>query len=73
MILDLFGLTLCCYVGQLGVEKPHGLLNCQKIMKNCVPIHLKDSFGFMVLNNQIFLKLSKKFRPHVNVNLSKVS
>ena len=27
MILALFGLILCCYVVQRGVEKPHGLLN----------------------------------------------
>ena len=27
MILVLFGLYLCCHVVQLGVEKPHGLLN----------------------------------------------
>ena len=28
MILGLYGLILCCYVVQRGVEKPHGLLNC---------------------------------------------
>ena len=27
MIENLFGLILCCYVVQRGVEKPHGLLN----------------------------------------------
>ena len=32
----------------------------------------KNSFGFMVLNNQNFLKLLKKFGPHGNVNLLKV-
>ena len=34
-----------------------GLLNYLKVMKNCVPIRLRNSFGFMVLNNQNFLKL----------------
>ena len=61
MILVLFGLILCCYVVQRGVEKPHGLLNYKRDMKKCVPKRLKNSFGFMVLNNQNFLKLLKKF------------
>ena len=54
------------------VERLLGLLNYLKLMKNCVPIHLRNSFGFMVLNNQICLELLKKFGPLVNVNLLKV-
>ena len=68
----LYGLILCFYVVQPVVERLRGLLNCLKVMMNCVPIRLKNSFGFTVLNNQIFLKILKKFGPHVNVNLLKV-
>ena len=59
----LYGLILCFYVVQLVVERLLGLLNYLKVMRNCVPIRLRNSFGFMVLNNQIFLKLLKKFGP----------
>ena len=57
MILGLYGLILCFYVVQLVVERLLGLLNYLKVMKNCVPICLRNSFGFMVLNNQICLEL----------------
>ena len=53
----LYGLILCFYVVQPVVERLRGLLNYLKVMKNCVPIWLKNLFGFMVLNNQMFLKL----------------
>ena len=68
----LYGLILCFYMVQPVVERLLGLLNYLKVMRNCVPIHLRNSFGFMVFNNQIFLKLLKKFGPHINVNLLKV-
>ena len=68
----LYGLILCFYVVQPDVERLLGLLNNLKVMRNCVPIPLRDLFGFMVLNNQIFLKLLKKFGPPVNVNLLNV-
>ena len=38
------------------MERLCGLLNYLKVMKNCVPTCRKKSFGFIVLNNQIFLK-----------------
>ena len=56
----LYGLILCFYVVQPVVERLLGLLNYLKLMKNCVPIRLRNSFGFMVLNNQIYLKLLKE-------------
>ena len=59
----LYGLILCFYVVQPVGERLCGLLNYLKVMKNCVPIRLKNSFRFMVLNNQIFSKLLKKFEP----------
>ena len=56
----MYGLIPCFYVVQPVVERLRGLLNHLKVMKNRVPIRLKNSFGYMVLNNQIFLKLLEK-------------
>ena len=39
----LYGLILCFYVVQPVVERLRGLLNYLKVMKNCVPIHLKKA------------------------------
>ena len=64
--------SLLFYVVQPVVERLLGLLNYFKLMKNCVPICLRNPFGFMVLNNQICLELLKKFGPLINVNLLKV-
>ena len=64
-----YSLLLC---GPTGCGKTTWIVELLKSHVNCVPIRLKNSFGFMVLNNQIFLKLLKKFGPHVNVNLLKV-
>ena len=68
----LYGLILCFSVVQLVVERLRGLLNYLKIMKNCVPISLKNLFWIYGVEQPDLLKLLKKFGPHINVNLLKV-
>ena len=64
-----YSLLLC---GPTGCGKTTWIVELLKSHEEMCTHMLKNSFGFMVLNNQNFLKLSKKFGPHVNVNLSKV-
>ena len=60
----LYGLILCFYVVQPVVERLLGLLNYLKVMKNCVPISLRKSFGFMVLKKpELFKTIEEIWAP----------
>ena len=58
--------------GPTRCGKTTWIVELLKSHEEMCPKCLKNSFGFMVLNNQNFLILLKEFWPHVNVNLSKV-
>ena len=64
-----YSLLLC---GPTGCGKTTRIVELLKSHEEMCTQTPKNSFGFMVLNNQNFLKLLKKFGPNVNVNLLKV-
>ena len=64
-----YSFLLC---GPTGCGKTTWIVELLKSHEELCTHTPKKSFEFMVLDKQNFLELSKKFGPHVNVNLSKV-